>query len=1041
MSNRVRKGGKLQIMLFKKFIALLLACVIGANIAPWGVLAEESSLLNSVEQISLLNMKVTSDKAAVYSLEDDSVVGYLYQDFEIEAESIDNLKVIFSLNNDSYYMDRAEVQVKESIEDVVEELIQSPGTATSYKVIEEQAILYAEEENNSIEVGELFKGFVINPVSENETEIFFEIGKSSVSINKSSLELLTVSGGTETKEGNETTEAEDLPLESGNREDTEGLNIEIPVEEANVLIEAEEVKVLEETKEQSLNLPDTSVEKEPADNLDQSKTTGTTTLTLNSESFDEVVFSNDTKYFKVNDNLTPVYQNNQIIAYLNKDQEFPRVEDSGNWHYVKIGTGYGYVWKASTTPSDGASIQNLKKIPISSDYFISLGNAIVYDTSSGERIPFAEIPKGVAYPIIGGYNKFSNWYEVDVLGRIGYVMKTSGKIEFKPSDNYFKVKYSGTPIFINKPTGGSLEAVHLHEGQVFKRDEDYGNWHKVTIGNEVGFVWEEATEPATGASIKNHNTGQKISNYSFRALENLTVYDTSSGSRVAFATIKKNIDYPVIGGFNKYSNWYEIDIDGRIGYVNKSGTAKNFLSTDKLFQVIYDNVYAVDSEGEQLIKLTKNEIYPRVADYGNWHKVKYQNGYAFVWKNSTQSVQNTELEGLNSTPINEKNTMRALGNVPIVDYNRNVIGELKNGQSYQYIRQVGSWYEFDVLGRIGYVNKSYVQVGPVFNYTNYNITLENMVQKHWLKDARAVLAYDNYGKPYIKPVDYTGTTDTNYDSYVSKDYINVDAVNTGTVYNANILNVRGGPSTSYWIVGWLKIGDRVTITGQTGHWYKISFQGLQGWRNADINAVRSNLDPNSFTPETKDYYQFLKLSQPANLNANEVNDKILSNKGILQDKAQTFIDAAEEHKINEIYLISHALLETGNGTSSLANGILVDTVNGQKVEPKVVYNMFGIGANDGAAERLGSERAYKEGWFTPELAIIGGAKFIGENYIHHPTYKQDTLYEMRWNPLYPGTHVYATDIGWAYKQVYKISQLYDLIDTYELTYDIPVYLQ
>jgi mannosyl-glycoprotein endo-beta-N-acetylglucosaminidase len=138
-------------------------------------------------------------------------------------------------------------------------------------------------------------------------------------------------------------------------------------------------------------------------------------------------------------------------------------------------------------------------------------------------------------------------------------------------------------------------------------------------------------------------------------------------------------------------------------------------------------------------------------------------------------------------------------------------------------------------------------------------------------------------------------------------------------------------------------------------------------------------------------------------------------------------------------LVSHALLETGQGNSQLATGVLVNTVNGQPVTPKVVYNMFGIGAYDATALKSGSERAYLEGWTTPEKAIIGGAKFIGNMYVNHPTYKQNTLYKMRWNPERPGSHQYATDMGWAVKQTTSISNLYKALDDYSLTFDVPSY--
>ncbi|HWJ80488.1 MAG TPA: mannosyl-glycoprotein endo-beta-N-acetylglucosamidase, partial [Niallia sp.] len=120
-------------------------------------------------------------------------------------------------------------------------------------------------------------------------------------------------------------------------------------------------------------------------------------------------------------------------------------------------------------------------------------------------------------------------------------------------------------------------------------------------------------------------------------------------------------------------------------------------------------------------------------------------------------------------------------------------------------------------------------------------------------------------------------------------------------------------------------------------------------------------------------------------------------------------------------------------TSTLANGV--------KVNGKTVYNMYGIGAYDGTAISSGAEYAYNAGWFTPEAAIIGGAQFIAQGYIKSG---QDTLYKMRWNPEAAqnsgvATHQYATDIAWASKQVKQISNLYSLLSSYTLNYDIPVY--
>jgi len=112
-----------------------------------------------------------------------------------------------------------------------------------------------------------------------------------------------------------------------------------------------------------------------------------------------------------------------------------------------------------------------------------------------------------------------------------------------------------------------------------------------------------------------------------------------------------------------------------------------------------------------------------------------------------------------------------------------------------------------------------------------------------------------------------------------------------------------------------------------------------------------------------------------------------------------------------------------------------------EINGKTVYNMYGIGAYDATAVTSGAQFAYNAGWFTPQAAIIGGAQFIANGYINAG---QDTLYKMRWNPNTAvskgeASHQYASDIGWASKQVNQIYNLYHLLDSYKLVLDIPHY--
>ncbi|GAA0435136.1 hypothetical protein GCM10008983_09620 [Lentibacillus halophilus] len=212
-------------------------------------------------------------------------------------------------------------------------------------------------------------------------------------------------------------------------------------------------------------------------------------------------------------------------------------------------------------------------------------------------------------------------------------------------------------------------------------------------------------------------------------------------------------------------------------------------------------------------------------------------------------------------------------------------------------------------------------------------------------------------------------------------------------------------------------------------------------------------NPNNFKKGSPEFFQFLKLSYEPGLKADTINDQILAYKGSLKGTAEAFIESGKKHDINVIYLIAHALHETGDGTSALAGGLKVGLDKNHQpqyvtsdnkddlTDIKTTYNMFGIGAYDSCPKECGAERAYEEGWFSPSEAVIGGSRFITNGYIGQG---QDTLYKMRWNPEVPGNHQYATHVEWATVQARRIEKMYDkagLMDRFALQFEKPEYRQ
>src|SRR5699024_8180033 len=111
------------------------------------------------------------------------------------------------------------------------------------------------------------------------------------------------------------------------------------------------------------------------------------------------------------------------------------------------------------------------------------------------------------------------------------------------------------------------------------------------------------------------------------------------------------------------------------------------------------------------------------------------------------------------------------------------------------------------------------------------------------------------------------------------------------------------------------------VQSEVNGWYAISYS-YSGWVSATPEDTEYYLNPNNFKNDDKQKFQFLDLSVTSGATKAVLND-YLSGKGTLAKQGQAFIDAGNKHGVNDVYLISHAIHETGNGSSTLASGIPV----------------------------------------------------------------------------------------------------------------------
>lgn len=212
--------------------------------------------------------------------------------------------------------------------------------------------------------------------------------------------------------------------------------------------------------------------------------------------------------------------------------------------------------------------------------------------------------------------------------------------------------------------------------------------------------------------------------------------------------------------------------------------------------------------------------------------------------------------------------------------------------------------------------------------------------------------------------------------------------------------------------------------------------------SASKQTLLDALNPSTYPYGSSGFYQFADISRgySGTVSASQIDSFLQSvcsaygyHNSTLLGQGQAIVAAAKKYNVNEVYLLAHAIIESGWGTSKLSQG----TVKGYEG----YYNFYGIGAYDRDPLNGGAYLAKSNGWDTPAKALEGAAKWISENYL---TKGQNTLYKMRWNIVSGvASHQYATDPQWASSISRVMNQIYgycgcEMADA-GLTFLYPVY--
>lgn len=236
----------------------------------------------------------------------------------------------------------------------------------------------------------------------------------------------------------------------------------------------------------------------------------------------------------------------------------------------------------------------------------------------------------------------------------------------------------------------------------------------------------------------------------------------------------------------------------------------------------------------------------------------------------------------------------------------------------------------------------------------------------------------------------------------------------------------------------------------------IPFDGST-WVTASSKAVEYYMDPRNFL-DSSSIFQFENLEYQSSIQNKAGVENVLKNTpmhaasysynaddGSVKEisYSDTFMEAAESSGVSPYHLASRAKQEVVISSTSMSS-----SVSGTVVGYEGIYNFYNIGANNstsaGGAVANGlawasRDTTYCRPWTSPYKSIVGGAQYIGSNYI---TAGQSTLYLQKFNVTSYRTydHQYMSNIEAPNSEAIKTAEAYGTEkNTMDIVFTIPIY--
>lgn len=264
---------------------------------------------------------------------------------------------------------------------------------------------------------------------------------------------------------------------------------------------------------------------------------------------------------------------------------------------------------------------------------------------------------------------------------------------------------------------------------------------------------------------------------------------------------------------------------------------------------------------------------------GNWYAVSYGGRTGYVSADymtlsagssssgasqSSGTPSASDGSGFNGAIIGTSVRMRSQPNT-----SSSVLGYYSNGVTMKVLGSVDGWYKVSYNGKTGYVSASYLRITPDNAYSTVKSGSVNgsaVRMRMGPSTDFAVVGSYNKGTEVKISGEYNGWYEISINGkygYMKADYVKAGSAavsepdktlnSVGTI-TGNGVRMRSGPGTSYSVVGYYNKGIQVNVTGQTGNWYAVTYNGLKGYISADyVKLGTSNALADQIVATAKEY--------------------------------------------------------------------------------------------------------------------------------------------------------------------------------------------